>query len=57
MPNNRPPSAVLEGQVARLFSLVSEALGATDALLSGEAAQGSRIVAADVSVDELTDRG
>jgi phosphate transport system protein len=41
--------------VDRLFSLVSEALAcATDALLAGEPAQGSRVVAADESFDELT---
>jgi phosphate transport system protein len=41
--------------VARVFSLVAEALaGATDALLGGEAAQASRIVEADCSVDQLT---
>ncbi len=45
----------LDRQVVRLFSLVSEALaGATDALLAGEAEVGSRIVAADESVDALT---
>ncbi|MGH9106388.1 MAG: phosphate signaling complex PhoU family protein [Acidimicrobiales bacterium] len=49
--------AALEGEVAQLFSLVAEALaGATDALLGGEPAEGSRIVAADTSVDELTRR-
>ncbi len=43
--------------MARLFSLVSEALaGATDALLAGEPAEGSRVVAGDESVDELTDQ-
>ena len=45
----------LDEEVARLFSLVSEALaGATDALLAGEPAEGSRVVAGDESVDELT---
>jgi phosphate transport system protein len=56
MPNDGRPGAHLDGEVAKVFSLVSEALaGATDALLGGEAGQGSRIVAADESVDELTD--
>lgn len=45
----------LDREVVRLFSLVGEAVaGATDALLSAEVLAGSRIVAADESVDELT---
>jgi phosphate transport system protein len=49
------PASPVGRQVARLFSLVAEALaGATDALLGGEAAQASRIVEADYSVDQLT---
>ncbi|HTW98865.1 MAG TPA: PhoU domain-containing protein [Acidimicrobiales bacterium] len=48
-------AGLLDREVVRLFSLVSEAVaGATDALLSGEALAGRRIVAADESVDELT---
>lgn len=47
--------APLERQVAHVFYLVAEALAqATDALLGGEASEGSRVVAADESVDELT---
>jgi phosphate transport system protein len=49
------PASPVGRQVARVFSLVAEALaGATDALLGGEAAQASRIVEADCSVDQLT---
>jgi len=49
------PSGPLQADVSRLFALVSEALaGATDALLSGEAAEGSRVVAADETFDELS---
>jgi len=45
----------VERQVAQVFSLVTEALAeATDALLNAEPSEGSRIVAADESVDELT---
>ncbi len=48
-------SGSLDEEVARLFSLVSEALaGATDALLAGEPVEGSRVVAGDESVDRLT---
>jgi phosphate transport system protein len=48
-------SGPLAGDVTRLFALVSEALaGATEALLAGEAAEGSRVVAADETVDELS---
>ena len=47
--------AALERQVAQVFSLVAEALAqATDALLGGEVSEGSRVVAADESVDQLT---
>ena len=50
-------SGSLDEEVARLFSLVSEALaGATGALLGGSPAEGSRVVAGDESVDELTDQ-
>ena len=50
-------SGSLDEEVSRLFSLVSEALaGATDALLAGEPTEGSRVVAGDESVDELTDQ-
>lgn len=45
----------IEHQVAQVFSLVTEVLAeATDALLGGEPAEGSRVVAADESVDEQT---
>jgi phosphate transport system protein len=48
-------SLKVERQVAQVFSLVTEVLAeATDALLGGEPSEGSRIVAADESVDELT---
>lgn len=44
-----------DDQVIRLFLLVREALaGATDALLSGEASDGIRVVANDDSIDKLT---
>jgi len=48
-------SGPLEAGVARLFALVSEALaGATDALLTGEAAQGTRVVTEDETFDQLS---
>jgi phosphate transport system protein len=47
----------LDREVAHLFSLVSEALaGATDALLAGEPAEASRVVAADESIDAFTEQ-
>jgi len=47
--------ARFDGEVAHLFALVSEALaGATDALLAGEEGAGSRVVAADATVDLQT---
>ncbi len=50
-------SGRLDGDVSRLFALVSEALAAaTDALLSAEATEGSRVVAADEAIDELSGR-
>jgi phosphate transport system protein len=50
-------SGRLEADVSRLFALVSEALGgATDALLGGEPTDGSRVVAADEAIDELSGR-
>jgi phosphate transport system protein len=55
MANEDLAGSPLDTQVAQLFSLVSEAIaGATDALLSGEAVEGSRVVAADESIDQLT---
>jgi phosphate transport system protein len=54
MANEAGPGS-LDREVAHLFSLVSEALaGATDALLAGEPAEASRVVAADESIDVLT---
>jgi phosphate transport system protein len=45
----------MDRQVAELFSLVIEAMAAaTDALLSGEAEAGTRVVAGDAAVDRLT---
>jgi phosphate transport system protein len=53
--SDRSSSGSLDGEVGHLFALVSEALaGATAALLGAEAAEGSRVVAADESVDLLT---
>jgi phosphate transport system protein len=50
-----PPPSLIDQQVARLFTLVSEALaGATHALLSGEPATGQRIVDADRTIDQIT---
>lgn len=50
-------SGRLEADVTRLFALVSEALaGATDALLAAEPTEGSRVVAADEAIDELSGR-
>jgi phosphate transport system protein len=50
-------SGRLEADVSRLFALVSEALaGATDALLAAEPTDGSRVVAADEAIDELSGR-
>jgi phosphate transport system protein len=47
----------LDADVSRLFALVSEALAAaTDALLTAEATEGSRVVAADEAIDELSGR-
>jgi phosphate transport system protein len=55
VPDPGPP-APIEGKVARLFALVSEALaGATDALLAGEPGHASRVVESDQAVDALTD--
>lgn len=51
------PSRPLEAELARLFALVSEALAAaTDALLAGDPAEGSRVAAADDVFDELSGR-
>lgn len=48
--------ASIEREVARLLSLVSEALAAaTDPLLAGDARQASRVVESDNAVDALTD--
>ena len=45
----------LDGQVAVLFALVSQALAkATDALLTGNRAAGQEVVDADAAIDELT---
>jgi phosphate transport system protein len=50
-------SGRLDADVSRLFALVSEALAAaTDALLAAEPAQGSRVVAGDEAIDELSGR-
>lgn len=47
----------LDADVSRLFALVSEALAAaTDALLAAEPTEGSRVVAADEAIDELSGR-
>ena len=55
MGGDRDNGLVIERQVAHVFSLVVEALAeATDALLGGEPSEGSRVVAGDESVDELT---
>ena len=44
-------------QVVQLFLLVTEALAAaTDALLAGEPGEGSRVVAGDGRIDDLTDQ-
>ncbi len=45
----------LEADVSRLFAMVSEALAAaTGSLLGGEPEEGSRVVAADEAIDELS---
>ena len=50
-------SGRVEAYVSRLFASVSEALaGATDALLAAEPTEGSRVVAADEAIDELSGR-
>ena len=46
---------VIEVRVTQLFALVSEALaGATEALLSNDAAIGAAVVEGDQTVDDLT---
>ena len=53
---NLSQPAPIEEEVARLFSLVSEALAAaTDALLAGEPGRARRVVESDHAVDTLTD--
>jgi phosphate transport system protein len=52
---NGGADGALDQQVVRLFLLVTEALAAaTDALLGGEPGQGSRVVAGDGTIDDLT---
>jgi phosphate transport system protein len=55
MSTSSPHASVVDRQVVRLFTLVSEALaGATHALLNGEPATGQQIVDADRTIDQLT---
>src|ERR1700733_9713862 len=55
MPLGPTENDAIDSRMVQLFAMVSEALaGATDALLSNDAATGVRVVEGDQSVDDLT---